>query len=72
MCNDMCMATMTIDLAMSEQRLFEALVAEARRTGDEVLIRRWNARCVALSAKLERAARIRKLGVHPLVALGWA
>ena len=70
MCNDMCMATM-IDVAMSGTRLFEALKAEARRTGDRELVRRWNERAFTLGAKLEREAEARKRGLPALAALGW-
>lgn len=64
MCHDMGM----IDVMMSSSRLYEALKAEARRTNDEALIRRWNVYALELGRKLDRAAADRKRGVD---AFAW-
>jgi len=61
---------MQIDVAMSGTRLFEALKAEARRTGERALVNRWNAYAFAMAEKLERAAKARKQGL-PAAALFW-
>lgn len=61
----------TIDVAMSGTRLFEALKAEARRTGDRELVARWNLRAAQLGKKLDQEARIRKQGLPAFAALGW-
>lgn len=46
-----------INLAMSANRLYEALKAEARRTNDPVLVRRWNDYCSKLSRKLDEQSK---------------
>jgi len=63
--------TTPIEIMMSSTRLYEALKAEYNRTGDEVLVRRWNAHCVTLTAKLERAAAARKRGLPASIMLGY-
>jgi hypothetical protein len=52
-----------IEIMMSSTRLYEALKAEALRTNDIELIKRWNRHAAALSAKLDRQAAERKQGV---------
>lgn len=69
MCNNMCMVT--IDVAMSGTRLFEALKAEARRTGDRLLVARWNLRAEQLGAKLDAEKARRQQGMNAYAALGW-
>lgn len=61
----------TVNVMMSSVRLFEALKAEARRTGDRVLVQRWNDHAFALGRKLDAEAAARRAGVHPAAALGW-
>ena len=63
----MCM----VDVMMSGTRLFEALKAEARRTGDRVLVQRWNERAELLGKKLAAEAARRAKGQGVYAQLGW-
>lgn len=52
-------APVSIEIAMTTTRLYEALKAEARRTNDPVLIGRWNDYCSKLSRKLDEQSKRR-------------
>jgi hypothetical protein len=71
MCNNMCMVAVTVDVAMSGTRLFEALKAEARRSGDRLLVARWNLRAEQLGRKLDGEKARRTQGMNAYAALGW-